>query len=143
MIDARSFAAAMLAVLGLGGAVAAFPQASSPAVGGGAEPAATPSTMGAQPAVIYPNAPICRPKYPARAVRMRVQGVTGVRFTVSAEGRLVGARVVQASGSTPEHQLLDEAAVEALSRCPFRAGTDESGKAVGAEINVWYRWKLE
>ena len=144
MIDARHFAVAMLTVVGLSGSVAALAQASSPAVGdGGGESDVARSTMRARPAVIYPNARACQPEYPAAALKAHAQGVTGVRFTVSAEGRLLGARIVQASGSTPEHQLLDEAAVTALSRCPFRAGTDESGKAVGAEINVSYRWKLE
>ena len=142
MIVARHFAAVMLAVLGLGGPAAAFTQASSPAVSG-AESVNARIAVKTRPAVIYPNAPACRPGYPAAALKAHAQGVTGVRFTVSAEGRLVGAQVVQASGSTPEHQLLDEAAVAALSRCPFSAGTDESGKAVGADIIVSYRWKLE
>ena len=42
------------------------------------------------------------------------------------------------SGPTPEHQVLDEAAVAALSRCPFHAGTDESGQPAGAHITVTY-----
>ena len=145
IIDSVAVAALSMAMAG-----GAFAQAPASAAGvseaASAASAAAPisSTLRrARPAVIYPNNPGCRPEYPAVALRARAQGITRVRFTIGADGRLVSARVVQLSGTTPEHQLLDEAALAALSRCPFSAGVDESGRPIGAEITVTYQWVLD
>ncbi len=98
------------------------------------------ATGRARPAIIYPNAASCRPAYPPAALRAHAQGDTRVRFSIDANGQVLAAKTVQSSGQTPEHQLLDQAAVEALSRCPFVAGVGASGKPVASQIEVTYRW---
>jgi hypothetical protein len=39
--------------------------------------------------------------------------------------------------------LLDRVALGKLSECSFRAGNDETGKAVGGVFEVEYVWKIE
>ncbi|HYE69896.1 MAG TPA: energy transducer TonB [Aquabacterium sp.] len=84
-----------------------------------------------------------KPEYPAAAARAEATGTTKIRFTVDAAGKVSKAEVERASGASREHRLLDRAAVEALSKCPFKPGTDETGKPVGATTLVEYVWKLE
>jgi protein TonB len=84
-----------------------------------------------------------RPAYPAAASRAEATGVTKIRFTIDANGRVVKAEVERPAGATREHRLLDRAAVDALSQCRFRPGTDENGRAVGAYSVVDYVWRLE
>jgi len=83
-----------------------------------------------------------RPEYPAAALRADATGVTRVAFVVDAAGRVAGAQVVRSAGGTREHKLLDGAAVEALSQCPFKPGADEAGRAVGGNAHVEYTWTL-
>jgi protein TonB len=84
-----------------------------------------------------------KPEYPAAAARAEATGTTKIRFTVDAAGKVSKADIEKASGSSREHRLLDRAAVDALSKCPFKPGTDENGKPVGATTLVEYVWKLE
>jgi len=86
----------------------------------------------------------CRkPDYPAAAQRAEATGTTRIRFSVDGEGHVTKAEVVGSAGPSREHRLLDRAAVDALSACPFKPGIDENGKPVGAFANVDYAWKLE
>ncbi len=137
----RFMNSAALAACSIAMAGGAFAQAAA----SGASAAASTSAAAtlARPAVIYPNDPGCRPAYPAAALHARAQGSTTVRFIVGADGELAAARVVGASGATAEHKLLDDAALAALSRCPFRAGTNEFGKPISADITIIYRWVLD
>lgn len=84
-----------------------------------------------------------KPEYPAAAQRAEATGVTKIRFTVDATGAVSKAEVEKPAGNSREHRLLDRAAVDALSKCRFKPGTDENGKPVGGTTLVEYVWKLE
>jgi protein TonB len=62
--------------------------------------------------------------YPRMARRLGLEGRVVVAFTVGADGRLAGVRLVESSGS----ELLDEAALEAVRQAapfpPFPAGIE-------------------
>ena len=84
-----------------------------------------------------------KPDYPAAALRAEATGVTKIRFAVDAQGHVVSAELDGASGATREHRLLDRSAIEALSRCRFKPGTDEAGRPVGSTAVVSYVWKTD
>jgi protein TonB len=84
-----------------------------------------------------------KPEYPAAAARAEATGTTKIRFIVDAEGKVSKADVERGSGTSREHRLLDRTAVDALSKCRFRPGTDEHGKPMGGTTVVEYVWKLE
>ena len=84
----------------------------------------------------------CRPGYPAAAQRAGATGVTRIRFSVDASGRIAGSQILQPSGTSREHRLMDRAAAEALSRCAVQVGTDEAGRPVGTTTDVEYAWTL-
>ena len=85
-----------------------------------------------------------RPEYPAAARRADATGVTRIRFTLDATGKVTKAEVEKPSGTSREHRQMDRAAVEALSKCPGKPGTDEQGRPVGiSQTVVEYVWKLE
>jgi protein TonB len=84
-----------------------------------------------------------KPEYPAAALRAEATGTTKIRFTVDATGAVSKAEVERSAGSSREHRLLDRTAVEALSKCRFKPGTDEHGKPIGGTTMVDYVWKTE
>ena len=84
-----------------------------------------------------------KPEYPAAATRAEATGTTKIRFTVDATGKVSKADLEKSAGSSREHRLLDRAAIEALSKCPFKPGMDEQGRPVGATTLVEYVWKLD
>jgi protein TonB len=96
----------------------------------------------ARAARIDAGAAQCRPEYPAAAQRAGATGVTRIRFSVDASGRIAGAQIVQASGSSRENRLMDKAAAEALAQCPVQVGTDDQGRPVGTTTDVEYVWTL-
>jgi periplasmic protein TonB len=104
-------------------------------------PAPAPAPVAAQPAIT--NVASCKPEYPIAAIRAEATGVTAIKFTIDATGKVVSADVIRPSGTTREHRLLDRAAVSSLSGCTFRPGRDANGRAIGASTNVEYVWKLE
>lgn len=123
-----------------------------------APPPAPPVAIAPPPAPVpAPPAPVARqavpaqidvgrcdkPEYPAAATRAEATGTTKIRFTVDAAGKVSKAEIEKSAGSSREHRLLDRTAVEALSKCPFKPGTDEHGKPVGATTLVDYVWKLD
>lgn len=85
----------------------------------------------------------CAPDYPSAALRKGPQGTTTLAFQVDATSKVTGVDVVQASGPTREHRLLDAAAAAALSRCPFVPAKDDQGKPVASVITVYYTWRLD
>ena len=85
----------------------------------------------------------CRPSYPAAAQRAGATGVSRLRFSVDAQGHIGGVQILQSSGLTREHRLMDRAAAEALAQCPATPGTDEQGRPVGGTADVEYVWSLD
>lgn len=116
-----------------------------PAVERHVEATAPPAPPGPAPvaraAVINANDPGCRPEYPPAALRAGASGVSRIRFTVDASGKVTGAEVIGSSGPTREHRLLDNAAKLALANCPIKVGTDAEGHPVGTQVEVLYTWK--
>jgi protein TonB len=111
--------------------------------GGGVDVDKARPVFGRKPAHIDAQALSCRPTYPALAARNGATGLSRIRFTVDALGRVIRADTLQSAGPTREHRLLDRAAADALQSCPITPGTDENGKAVGTTVDVEYRWALE
>ncbi|MCC9598201.1 energy transducer TonB [Rubrivivax sp. JA1055] len=76
-------------------------------------------------------------------MRAEATGTTKVRFTVDASGRVSASELVRSAGPSREHKLLDRVAINKLSQCQFRPGTDEHGNAIGGQAEVEYVWNLE
>ncbi len=85
----------------------------------------------------------CRPDYPAAAQRAGTTGVSRIRFTIDASGKVTNPQILQPSGPTREHRLLDQAAAAALAQCPVTVGTDETGHPVASTADVDYVWTLD
>ncbi len=103
-----------------------------------------PRRVAARPVIT--NLHACAPTgddYPSAARRAEATGVTKIRFTVGADGKLAGAEVIKSAGPSREHKMLDRVALSKLSDCAFKPGNDENGHPVGATIEVEYVWKLE
>jgi TonB family protein len=94
-------------------------------------------------AVLDAEDPGCHPAYPPAAAQARAQGTSVLWFRIDAQGRVVESHVVQPSGPTPEHALLDRAALAALARCPIRPGRDETGRPTETVLQMDYRWALQ
>ncbi|WP_228027350.1 energy transducer TonB, partial [Pseudaquabacterium pictum] len=109
-------------------------------------PAAPPAPPAPKRQAVAPviNVATCeKPEFPAAAMRAEATGTTKIRFTVDATGKVSKAEIEKSAGPSREHRLLDRTAIEALSKCPFKPGTDENGQAVGATTVVEYVWKTE
>lgn len=118
------------------------PQAPTPVIAAPPAPPAPPARSLATAARIdFGNCE--KPEYPPKARQAEATGVTRIRFSIDEAGNVVKAEITGASGSSREHRMLDKQAVEALSVCRFKPGTDEHGKPVGAFSNVEYVWKLD
>jgi protein TonB len=101
-----------------------------------------PAVSHASGAIIKATDPSCRPDYPPAAQRAGATGVSKIRFTVDANGKVSAAEIIQPSGPTREHRLLDKAAQSALAQCPITVGHDAEGKPIGTTVEVDYTWKL-
>lgn len=84
-----------------------------------------------------------KPEYPDAALRADAVGTTKIRFTIDAAGSVANAVIARVAGDSREHRLLDRAALDALSKCRFKPGTDEQGKPVGGTTVVEYVWKTQ
>ncbi len=78
-------------------------------------------------------------EYPTRAINLGLQGITRVRLSVAASGRVTGCEVAASSGSP----LLDSAACDALMRrARFDPATDTAGDATSGTFSTSVRWQL-
>src|SRR5947207_2942335 len=78
----------------------------------------------------------CSPmSYPEAAVRAEAEGTTVVEFTVDGNGKVASSSIVQSSGESREHKLLDQTARELLATCTFLAArsTEVQGKKLKVE----------
>jgi protein TonB len=112
------------------------------------EPAAPPApvaapAVAARPGHIDANDPSCRPEYPAAAARAGATGITKIRLTVDANGKVSGAEVVGSSGPARENRMLDNAAKAAFSSCRAVPAIDASGHPIASTFVAEYVWKLE
>ena len=87
--------------------------------------------------------PTCRPSYPEAAVRAQATGVSRLRFTIDARGNVVTAEIIQSSGPTREHRMLDNSAKFALATCPIKPAVDANGVPVASTVELTYTWKLD
>ncbi len=79
-----------------------------------------------------------RPVYPYRARAQRLEGHVDLRFTVTADGRVVDVECLQAE---PPH-VFDDAAITAVRRWTFTPG-QRQGQAVAARMQIRIRFTLE
>lgn len=97
------------------------------------------STKGGQrDAVAAPLGGNVPPSYPALARRRGYQGRVVVRVSVQANGGVGSAVVTQSSG----HNILDEAALEAVRQWRFRPA-QRAGRSVNATLDVPVVFQLE
>lgn len=78
-----------------------------------------------------------RPVYPQAAVRFRQEGTVILAFDVDAQGNVEQGAVKESSG----YQRLDNAALQALSRCRFEPER-VAGKARASSAEVRFAWRL-
>jgi periplasmic protein TonB len=99
-------------------------------------PGAPPPTVQAREGANYLKNP--RPAYPRQAKREGLEGTTLLRIWVQASGKPGSINVQQSSG----HELLDDAAKEAVSKWTFAAAT-QGGVAVGGFVTVPIVFRLQ
>ncbi len=77
--------------------------------------------------------------YPSRALREEQEGVTSVRLSVDAEGRVTGCTVTGSSGSS----LLDDATCRNMERrARFNPATDRQGRPTSGSYSQSVRWEI-
>ena len=102
-----------------------------------------PPAVSARPARVDANDPACKPDFPPAAIRAGAVGVSRIKLTVDATGKVTSAEVVGSAGPTREHRLLDNAAKAAFSTCHIYPGIDAEGRPTGTVTIAEYLWKLE
>lgn len=80
-----------------------------------------------------------RAEYPRAAIRAEVEGRTVVALTVSPSGEVSDVRVVERSGASTLHALLDAEAVRVTASCRF----PEAAGTAPTIARLPYLWKLE
>ena len=135
-----------LACFALAGAVRAQESPPAPSVG---EPATAPAPdfaasmpTGGRHARMEPVA-ACKPFMPVRARRANAQGATVMGFTIGEQGQVIAAQILKSSGRSPEHHLLDRAALDGFAQCPFAPGADAAGQPAITSIIVTYVWTFD
>jgi len=76
------------------------------------------------------------PEYPREAVRYELEGITTLRFHLTADGRVGEVKVAKSSGWA----LLDDAAIRTIRSCTFTP--EQASRARGAALPVQYVWSL-
>jgi len=93
-----------------------------------AQPSNPSSNNGAMRSIALADASGCAtPAYPARAARNNESGTVVLALLIGTDGRVANARVQKSSGSRD----LDKAALNALSMCQFKPGTNNGVPEAG------------
>jgi len=129
------FAAGSGVLMSLAMVSGAFAQASAPA-------AASVPAVSAEAGPFIHGSMACSPGMPQQAARAGAQGTSRIRFYVDASGKVTATEIVESSGPTREHRMLDNAARQALAQCPFTPAHDENGNPRTGAATVEYRWVL-
>ena len=87
--------------------------------------------------------PSCAPQYPVAAIQSGAQGVTRVAVHLDEAGKVTAVDIVQRSGDTREHRLLDSEAARAIARCPFTAARDGAGKPIPSVVTLTQEWHVD
>jgi TonB family protein len=80
----------------------------------------------------------CKPAYSKESTRAGETGTTHLRLRVSAEGKLLDAKVSRSSG----FERLDNATLSALANCRYAPGTVE-GVPSETTTTIAYNWRLD
>jgi TonB family protein len=99
-----------------------------------AQPAAHSSSADTHAAVIFGTCPQ-RPVWPEAAKREKRQGKVALAFHIDADSTVLESKVKRSSG----HADLDEAGRIGISKCKFRAATQD-GKPVPGWAELEYVW---
>jgi TonB family protein len=93
-----------------------------------------------KPRPLHRNAGTCpAPVFPSGALRVEATGVTTVSFVVEPSGKVSRIDVVQKSGVSEAHGLLDAAAVKSIAACDF-GPAEGFGPRRAAQS---FQWKIE
>lgn len=84
----------------------------------------------------------CKPKMPAIAARTGASGVTKLKFLVEKTGHVSKFWIVQSSGETLAHKVLDLQAAATMAACPF-SPAQENGVPIDQIVTQEFRWTFE
>jgi TonB family protein len=84
------------------------------------------------------NVEECKPAYPAESTKAGETGTTRLLLRVDASGQLVDAKVARSSGFA----RLDQATMDALTRCRYSVGTVD-GTPTEMAFTLNFNWRLE
>ena len=96
-----------------------------------------------RPATVVAWDPSCAPQYPVAAIKSGAQGVTRVAVHLDEIANVTAVDIVQRSGDTREHRLLDAEAARAIARCPFTAARDASGRPIPSVVTLTQEWHVD
>jgi TonB family protein len=130
-MNAKQWFAAAVAATGAAGALASQ------------SPLQTDDPSAGKPATVVAWDPRCAPQYPVAAVQSGAQGVTRVAVHLDEAGKVVSVDIIQRSGNTREHHMLDSEAARAISRCPFTPARDATGKAIASVVTLEQEWHVD
>jgi TonB family protein len=86
----------------------------------------------------HPDSGCAKPIYPKESLRFEQQGKVELEFLIDTDGSVVDSRIKKSSG----FPILDTAAIDGLSKCRFRAVTQDD-KPVRQWVKVAYVFSLE
>lgn len=79
-----------------------------------------------------------KPDYPARALRLGIEGFVTVRFDVGIDGRVSNLSIIQST-----HQLLDEAAKKAAKKFRFKPRVVDGSPVTVSGIRYRFRFGID